>query len=85
MKILVRGTTQQDGRVTGSVVQARGVTKRFGEVRAADPDQLVTAILVTLDGLSRLPVSNPDRFHQHFPDARIVLGLLLPAAQHRAE
>jgi AcrR family transcriptional regulator len=53
-----------------------------GEVRSADPDQLVTAILAMLDGLSRLAVFNPDRFHQHFPDARIVLGLLLPSAQH---
>ncbi len=56
-----------------------------GEVRAADPDQLVTAILATLDGLSRLAVFNPDRFHQHFPDARIVLGLLLPSAQNMEE
>jgi AcrR family transcriptional regulator len=56
-----------------------------GEVRDGDPDQLVTAILATLDGLSRLAVFNPDRFHQHFPDARIVLGLLLPSAQNMEE
>jgi hypothetical protein len=57
----------------------------LGEVRDGDPDQLVTAILAMLDGLSRLASSNPDRFHQHFPDARIVLGLLLPAAQDMEE
>lgn len=56
-----------------------------GEVRSADPDQLVTAILAMLDGLSRLAVYYPDRFHQHFPDARIVLGLLLPSSQHRED
>lgn len=47
------------------------------EVTAADPDQLVTAVLASLDGLSRLAVINPERFHQHFPDARILLRMLL--------
>src|SRR6266851_9069843 len=40
-----------------------------GEVTAGDPDQLVTAILAFLDGLTRLAVINPERFQKHFPDA----------------
>jgi len=47
-----------------------------GEVRAADPDQLVTAVLAVLDGLTRLALINPERFHQHFPDASIIQGML---------
>ena len=49
-----------------------------GEIRVADPDQLVTAILASLDGLARLAVINPDRFHRSFPDAGILLRMLLP-------
>ena len=47
-----------------------------GEVRAADSDQLVTAVLASLDGLTRLAVINPERFQKHFPDARIILHML---------
>lgn len=50
----------------------------MGEVRAADPDQLVTAVLVALDGLSRLAILYPERFQQHFPDASIILGMVQP-------
>lgn len=49
-----------------------------GEVREADPDQLVTAVLAYLDGLTRLAVIDPGRFHQHFPETRIILGMLKP-------
>lgn len=49
-----------------------------GEVTATDPDQLVTAIIASLDGLTHLAVINPERFHQHFPDARIILRMLRP-------
>jgi AcrR family transcriptional regulator len=52
-----------------------------GEVRDADPDQLVTAMLAVLDGLTKLPLIDPERFHQHFPDASIILGILKPAAE----
>ena len=51
------------------------------EVRAADPDQLVTAILATLDGLTRLALTNPERCQQQYPDARIILGMLKPDAE----
>lgn len=47
-----------------------------GEVAVGDPDQLVTAILATLDGLARLAITNSERFQQHFPDARIILRML---------
>jgi AcrR family transcriptional regulator len=49
-----------------------------GEVTSADPDQLVTAVLATLDGLTRLAVTSPERFRRHFPDAGIILHMLKP-------
>ncbi len=45
-----------------------------GEVRPADPDQLVTAIMAVLDGLTRL-AATPGRL-LHFPDPSIILGML---------
>ena len=54
-----------------------------GEVRAADPDQLVTAIMAAMDGLTRLALIDPQRFRQHFPDASIILGMLQPASDHK--
>jgi AcrR family transcriptional regulator len=47
-----------------------------GEVRVADPDQLVTAVLAMLDGLTRLAVTNPERLRRHFPEAQIIMGIL---------
>jgi AcrR family transcriptional regulator len=49
-----------------------------GEVIAADPDQLVTAVMASLDGLIRLAVINPERFQRHFPDSKIILRMLKP-------
>lgn len=49
-----------------------------GEVTASDPDQLVTAVLAFLDGLTRLAITNPERFKWHFPDAGIILRMLHP-------
>lgn len=49
-----------------------------GEVAAGDPDQLVTAILASLDGLARLAITNPERSQKHFPDVRIILRMLRP-------
>ena len=58
----------------------------LGEVRPADPDQLVTAVLAALDGLTRLALTYSERFHQHYPDASIILGMLKPPAKRdRAE
>jgi AcrR family transcriptional regulator len=50
-----------------------------GSVRAADPDQLVTAVMAALDGLTRLALIDPERFQAHFPDARIIQGMLKPS------
>jgi hypothetical protein len=55
-----------------------GEGQATGEVTAGDPDQLVTAVIAYLDGLTRLPVINPERFQKHFPDARIVMQMLKP-------
>jgi len=49
-----------------------------GAVIDADPDQLLTAVAAALDGLTRLAMSNPERFRQHFPDASIILAMLKP-------
>lgn len=50
-----------------------------GSVRAADPDQLVTAVMAALDGLTRLALIDPERFQAHFPDASIIQGMLKPS------
>lgn len=50
-----------------------------GSVRATDPDQLVRAICVYLDGLARaFTLYGPEQFHGHFPDAEILLHMLRP-------
>jgi AcrR family transcriptional regulator len=54
-----------------------------GDVADGDPDQLVTAIVVYLDGLSRLALNDPDRSRKHFPDIEIVLRMLRPPAKRR--
>lgn len=50
-----------------------------GSIRTVDPDQLVRAIFVYLDGLARgFTLYGPEQFHQHFPDAEILLHMLRP-------
>ena len=56
-----------------------------GEVTGGDPDQLVTAILASLDGLTRLAVIDPERFRAHFPDAHIIQGMLKPPVHKSSE
>ena len=51
-----------------------------GEVAAGDPDQLVSAVAAYLEGLTRLVLLYPGHFHQHFPDAEILLRILKPLA-----
>ena len=42
-----------------------------GTIRAVDPDQLVRALFVYLDGLARgYTLYGPDQFKQHFPECR---------------
>jgi len=50
-----------------------------GEVAQGDPDQLVTALMVYLDGLARLAMYSPEQFSKHFPDAEIILRILKPS------
>jgi len=52
-----------------------------GEVAEGDPDQLVTAFLAYLDGITRLAVYNPEQFKKHFPDTEIILRIFKPSAR----
>jgi AcrR family transcriptional regulator len=49
-----------------------------GEVATDDPDQLVLVITACLNGLSGLAMRDPQQFHEHFPDAGIILRMLKP-------
>jgi AcrR family transcriptional regulator len=52
-----------------------------GEVAPDDPDQLVTAIVASLDGLTRLPRHLPDGSRSRFPGTDIILRMLKPPAR----
>ncbi len=67
------------GMLRGLIVEGQAT----GGVRAADPDQLVTAVMAALDGLTRLALTNPAGFRQHFPDASIILGILKPTLDQK--
>ncbi len=54
-----------------------------GEVAAGDPDQLMVVVLVSLDGLSRWSMYNPEEFTQHFPSAEIILRIFKPQSDQR--
>jgi AcrR family transcriptional regulator len=49
-----------------------------GEVATGDPDQLVRAILASVEGLTRWATYYPEQYHKHFPDASIFLRMLKP-------
>lgn len=49
-----------------------------GEVAEGDPDQMVTIVLVSLDGLSRWALREPEQFKKNFPDAGIILRIFKP-------
>ena len=49
-----------------------------GEVRAGDPEQLVTAVFACLTGLTLLAHTDPERARNHFPDTEIMLRMLRP-------
>ncbi len=49
-----------------------------GEVAEGDPDQLVTAVVACVNGLSSLALSGSEKIKNHFPDATIVLRMLKP-------
>ncbi len=47
-----------------------------GEVAKGDPDQLVSAILASLDGLTSWTARHPEQDDAHYPDAEIFLRML---------
>jgi AcrR family transcriptional regulator len=49
-----------------------------GEVAPGDPDQLVIAVIATLDGLVRFGLHYPEQFQRLCPDASIILRMLKP-------
>jgi AcrR family transcriptional regulator len=51
-----------------------------GEAAPDDPDQLVCAVFACLEGLSRSALRQREHGGIHFPDAGIVLRMLMPAA-----
>jgi AcrR family transcriptional regulator len=51
-----------------------------GEIAQGDPDQLVTAFLAYLDGITRLATYNPEQFKKHFPDTEIILRIFKPSS-----
>lgn len=51
-----------------------------GEVATGDPDQLVTAVVACLEGLTRLALHNLEQFNQSCPDAKILLRMLQPGS-----
>ena len=51
-----------------------------GEVAEGDPDQLVTLVLVSPDGLSRWALRGPEQFGKNFPDASLILRIFKPAS-----
>ena len=54
-----------------------------GEIAEGDPDQLVTLVLVSLDGLSRWALRSPEQFGKNFPDASLILRIFKPEAERR--
>jgi AcrR family transcriptional regulator len=54
------------------------------EVAGDDPDQLMTAVIACLDGLSRLAARDPERT-SHFPDAEIVMRMLRAPAKEEGK
>jgi AcrR family transcriptional regulator len=54
------------------------VGQATGEVAPGDPDQLVRAVLATLDGLTDWQSSDPAAHRAAFPDAEIILRMLMP-------
>jgi AcrR family transcriptional regulator len=49
-----------------------------GEVATGDPDQLVIALIASLDGLVRFGLHHPEQFPRLCPDASIILRMFKP-------
>jgi AcrR family transcriptional regulator len=54
-----------------------------GSVAAGDPDQLLMAVSIWLEGLNRWKFLDPQRIDAHWPDVRIALRMLKPEADER--
>jgi AcrR family transcriptional regulator len=52
--------------------------QKTGEVAAGDPDQLVRAVLSALEGLTAWYVSDNEDYRAGFPEAEIILRMLVP-------
>jgi AcrR family transcriptional regulator len=59
------------------IVAAQGT----GEVADDDPDELVSAVIASMDGLTRLPRNHPDGRKARYPNPQIILRMLKPAAE----
>ena len=62
------------GVLRGLIVEGQA----SGEVAEGDPDQLVTLVMVWLDGLSRLALRDPERYEEHLPHAELFLRVFGP-------
>lgn len=51
-----------------------------GEIAEGDPEQMVTFVLVSLDGLSRWALQGPEQLRKSFPDASLILRIFKPAS-----
>lgn len=81
----LREQVSQRGQAIQSVLRQLIVEGQgSGEVAESDPDQLVTAFMAYLDGITRIAVYNPEQFKEHFPDTEIILRIFRPASGKQA-
>lgn len=82
----LREQVSQRGQAIQSVLRQMIVEgQATGEVAEGDPDQLVTAFMAYLDGITRVAVYNPEQFKQHFPDTEIILRIFRPASGQKVD
>ena len=54
-----------------------------GEIAEGDPDQMVTIVLASLDGLSRWALREHEQFKKNFPDVGIILRIFKPHSDQK--
>ncbi|MGA2199319.1 MAG: TetR/AcrR family transcriptional regulator [Nitrososphaerales archaeon] len=76
----LRQVVRRNGREIQDVMRTLIVEgQATGEVVKDDPDQLMAALVSSIDGLVRwMPLFNPELAEEHYPDARIFLRMLKP-------
>jgi AcrR family transcriptional regulator len=77
---LARGRGQMFVKILRQLIVEAQAT---GEAAPDDPDQLVSAVVACLEGLSRCAMRNPEQQRSHFPEARIVMRMLTPVPEPR--